>query len=62
VLADRIGVRAAAIVGPAAAVQERARFSASAHGGSTAMNTMLQRLHAYFELDTYLTHQGLVEA
>ncbi len=60
-LADRFGVRAATIRG-LAQVRDRARFAARTDGGSSSMASMRERLHAYLELDTYLTDQGLAGA
>jgi transcriptional regulator with XRE-family HTH domain len=58
VLADRFGVRAAAITG-VAKLQERARFAARTNGSQPQMTVMREKLHAYLELDAYLTDQGI---
>lgn len=60
-LADRLGVRAAAI----ANVDEplgHAHFAARTNGTSAAMETMLNQLLAYLELDDYLTDRGVPPA
>jgi len=57
-LADRFGVRAAAITG-LADVRERARFAARTDGDFSPMAAMRDRLYAYLELDSYLTSQGI---
>jgi transcriptional regulator with XRE-family HTH domain len=57
-LADRFGVRAAAISG-VALVRDRARFAARTDGTASPMATMRDRLYAYLELDAYLTDQGI---
>lgn len=60
-LADRFKVRAASISG-LAPVQARARYAARTDGSSTSMDSMRERLHAYLELDAYLTDQGIAGA
>jgi len=57
-LADRFGVRAAAITG-VADVRDRARFAARTDGGSSAMTAMRDRLYAAMELDGYLREHGI---
>jgi transcriptional regulator with XRE-family HTH domain len=57
-LADRFGVRAAAIIG-LAEVRDRARFAARTDGSASPMAAMRERLYAYLELDAYLTDQGI---
>jgi transcriptional regulator with XRE-family HTH domain len=60
-LADCFGIRAAAITG-LPEVRERARFAARTDGDFSAMTVMRERLHAYLELDSYLTGQGITGA
>lgn len=57
-LADRFGVRAAAVTG-VASLRERARYAARTDGSQPAMVVMRDKLHAYLELDAYLTDQGV---
>jgi len=57
-LADRFGVRAAAITG-LAAVREHARFAARTDGTNAPMSAMRERLYASLELDSYLSDQGI---
>jgi transcriptional regulator with XRE-family HTH domain len=57
-LADLFGVRAAAITG-VAQLQERARYAARTDGSQPQMAVMREKLHAYLELDAYLTDQGV---
>lgn len=57
-LADRFGVRAAAI-GGLAPVAARARYAARTDGSTASMDSMRDRLYAYLELDSYLTDQGI---
>ncbi|WP_426560401.1 helix-turn-helix domain-containing protein [Angustibacter sp. McL0619] len=60
-LADRLGVRVAAITG-VLRVREQARFAARTDGTSSAMAAMRERLYAYLELDDYLRGIGLLPA
>lgn len=60
-LADRFGVRAAAI-GGLAPVAARARFAARTDGSAASMDSMRNRLYAYLELDAYLSDQGIAGA
>lgn len=60
-LADRFGIRAAAITG-LAEVRERARFAARTDGDLSPMAAMRERLYAYLELDAYLSSQGIAGA
>lgn len=57
-LADRFGVRAAAIAG-VAQLWERVRFAARTDGSQPQMAAMREKLQAYLELDAYLTDQGV---
>ncbi len=58
VLADALGVRAAAVIG-LSAVAERARSTVWVGDSPAAVETMRSKLHAYLELDAYLTSQGI---
>ena len=58
VLADRFGVRAGAIIG-VAKLQERVHYAARTDGSQPQMVIMREKLHAYLELDAYLTDQGV---
>lgn len=60
-LADRFGVRAAAITG-VALVREQARYAARTDGTSSGMEAMREKLYAYLELDCYLSNQGITSA
>lgn len=57
-LADLFGVRAAAITG-IAKLWERACYAARTDGSQPEMAIMREKLHAYLELDAYLTDQGV---
>ncbi|MGY1825796.1 MULTISPECIES: helix-turn-helix domain-containing protein [unclassified Blastococcus] len=57
-LADRFGVRAGAITG-VAALRDRVRYAARTDGSQPQMVAMREKLHAYLELDAYLTDQGI---
>lgn len=57
-LADRFGVRAAVITG-VAELRERVRYAARTDGSEPQMAGMREKLHAYLELDAYLTDQGI---
>ncbi|MEX2289500.1 MAG: helix-turn-helix transcriptional regulator [Mycobacteriales bacterium] len=61
VLADLLGVRAAAITA-GAQIRRRARIAARTDGTASPMAAMRERLYAYLELDEYLTEQGVAMA
>jgi transcriptional regulator with XRE-family HTH domain len=60
-LADRFGVRAAAVTG-VVKLRERARYAARTDGSHPEMVAMREKLHAYLELDAYLSDQGVEPA
>lgn len=57
-LADLFGVRVATLTGTQA-IEQRVRFAARTNGECSAMTTMREQLHAYLELDAYLTEHGI---
>lgn len=58
VLADLIGVRAAAITG-VSHLRQHARMAARTDGTEPQTTKMRDQLYAYLELDSYLTGQGV---
>ncbi len=57
-LADRFGIRTAALIG-LEDVRSRAKTAARTNDPNSAMVAMQERLYAYLELDQYLTDQGI---
>lgn len=60
-LADLFNIRAARITG-VVALGERVRYAARTDGSQPQMAAMRDKLHAYLELDAYLTDQGVPTA
>lgn len=57
-LADRFGVRVGTITG-VVTLADRVRYAARTDGTQPHMAAMRAKLHAYLELDSYLTDQGV---
>lgn len=58
ILADRFGVRVAAITG-LDRIRQRARFASRTDAPTASMDKMRDKLCAYLELDSYLDSQGV---
>lgn len=58
-IADRLGVRAAALTG-LSTLRHQARFAARADGTGTSLDVLRHRLEEYLELDAYLAGHGIV--
>ncbi|MEE1650487.1 helix-turn-helix transcriptional regulator [Brachybacterium sp. J144] len=57
-IADRLGVRSAALTG-LSTLRQRARFAARADGADTSLDALRHRLEEYLELDAYLAGHGI---
>lgn len=60
VIADRLGVRAAALIG-LPSLQGRVRFAARVNGADASLHALRHRLEEYLELDAYLAGHGITE-
>ena len=57
-IADRLGVRAAALTG-LTTLRHQARFAARADEADTPLDVLRHRLEEYLELDAYLADHGI---